>query len=401
MSDGSVFPPALSPVPVSDPARVMRLRQTEIEGALRNVLQSGHYVLGPQVERLEDEFARWLGISHAVGVANGTDALELALRGARLPDGALVAIPALTASATAAAVVRAGFVPLVIDIEPRSMTIDPQRLREACWRRSNASAPSVAAVVAVHLYGLPCDLDSLQEVAAEKGLVLIEDCAQSHGTSVRGRKTGTWGKTAAFSCYPTKSLPALGDAGIVVTEDSAVAGRIRELRQYGWKRRHVSDEVGMNSRLDEIQAAVLRVHLAHLDEDNARRADIARRYDEAFAGLPLHRPTALPGAAVAPHQYLVLTPSRNALQDRLAHAAIQTSQLYPVPVNDQPAYARLAANQEANLTPPATPVARRVCEQLLCLPLHPFLTPDEVSRVILAVCSFCEGAIPHKSPQDL
>ena len=391
----------MSPVPVSDPARVMRLRQTEIEKALRDVLQSGHYVLGPQVEQLEHEFARWLGISHAIGVANGTDALELALRGARLPVGARVAIPALTASATAAAVVRAGMIPVVIDIDPLSLALDPQRLHEACQRPWPASAASVAAVIPVHLYGLPCDLDSLLAVAAEEGLAVIEDCAQSHGTRLRGRKTGTWGKTAAFSCYPTKSLPALGDAGLTVTDDAEIARRIRELRQYGWKLRHVSDEVGMNSRLDEVQAAVLRVHLAHLDEDNARRADIARRYDEAFAGLPLRRPTTLAGAAVAPHQYVVLTPSRSTLQDRLAQAAIQTSQLYPVPVNDQPAFARLAAGHEAALAPPATPVARSVCEQLLCLPLHPFLTAEEVSRVIVAVRSFCEGSIPRKAPQDL
>jgi dTDP-4-amino-4,6-dideoxygalactose transaminase len=378
-------------VPMSDPARVMRLRQTKIEAALRDVLQSGHYLLGPQVEQLEQEFANWLGISQVIGVANGTDALELALRGAKLPTGALVAIPALTASATAAAVVRAGLVPLVIDIDPNALTLDPKRLQEACQagrRRQTAPASSVAAVVPVHLYGLPCDLDSLLDVAEEEGLVVIEDCAQSHGTSVRGRKTGTWGMAASFSCYPTKSLPALGDAGLVVTADVGMAARIRELRQYGWKNRHVSDEVGMNSRLDEIQAAVLRVHLAHLDEDNARRSEITRRYDHAFADLPLGRPTALAGASVAPHQYVVLTPSRDALQDRLAQAGIQTSQLYPVPVNDQPAYCHLCTSHGSDITPPATPAARSACAQLLCLPLHPYLTSEEVTRVIAAVRGF-------------
>lgn len=369
----------------------MRLRQSEIEAAFRDVLESGHYVLGPQVEQLENEFARWLGISRAIGVANGTDALELALRGTQLPAGALVAIPALTASATAAAVVRAGLVPLVIDIDPRSLTIDPQRLREACRAvqcRRERIAASIAAVIPVHLYGLPCDLNNLLAVAEEEDLAVIEDCAQSHGTRLCGRKMGTWGKTAAFSCYPTKSLPALGDAGLVVTDDAETADRIRELRQYGWKRRHVSDDVGMNSRLDEVQAAVLRVHLAHLDGDNARRSAIARCYDEAFIDLPLNRPTPLAEATVAPHQYVILSTSRDALQAKLAQAGIQTSQLYPVPVNDQPAYARLAASHGL---PAATPTARKICAQLLCLPLHPFLTPEEVTRVIKAVRSFYEA----------
>lgn len=369
----------------------MRLRQTEIVAAFCDVLQSGHYVLGPQVERLEHEFASWLGISQAIGVANGTDALELALRGARLPAGALVAIPALTASATAAAVVRAGLIPLVIDIDPHTLTLDPERLREACRVRqccAKTTVASIAAVVLVHLYGLPCDVDSLLAVAEEEGLVVIEDCAQSHGTSIRGRKMGTWGQAAAFSCYPTKSLPALGDAGLVVTEDVEIAHRIRGLRQYGWTRRHVSEEVGMNSRLDEVQAAVLRVHLTHLDGDNARRSEIVRRYDEAFADLPLARPTALAGAMVAPHQYVVLSSSRDALQDWLDQAGIQTSQLYPIPVNDQPAYARLAARYASDFSPAATPAARSACAQLLCLPLHPFLTSEEVGRVIATVRSF-------------
>jgi len=391
MSDPAVTPAALPPVPVSDPARVMRQRQPEIEAALRDVLLHGHYVLGPQVEQFEREFARWLGTAHTIGVANGTDALELALRGAEIPAGAPVAIPALTASATAAAVVRAGLVPVVLDIDLRTGTLDPQRLRETCQAYRHIHNRPIAAVVPVHLYGLPCDLDRLREVAAEFHLALVEDCAQSHGSSLHGRKTGTFGTTAAFSCYPTKSLPALGDAGLVVTHDAATAGRIRELRQYGWKRRHFSEEVGLNSRLDELQAAVLRVHLAHLDADNARRGAIGERYDAAFADLPLSRPVPLPDTHVCHHQYVIFERRRDALQAHLAGAGIQSSILYPVPIHEQPVYARMAQHPGHDLPPPECPAARQACQSLLCLPLHPLLSQAEVSRVIAAVRGFYLG----------
>jgi len=366
----------------------MRRRQVEIEAAFREVLLNGQYVLGPHVQRLEQEFACWLGATHVIGVANGTDALELALRGARVPAGSLVAIPALTASATAAAVVRAGLVPLVLDIDSRTCTLDPQRLHEACHTLRHTRNRPIVAVVPVHMYGLPCDLEGLMAVADEFQLAVVEDCAQSHGSSLNGRKTGTWGTTAAFSCYPTKNLAALGDAGLVATADATTAERIRNLRQYGWQRRYVSEAVGLNSRLDELQAAVLRVQLAHLDADNSRRRDISRHYDEALADLPLRRPQPLSGAVVCPHQYVVLDPQRDALQSHLSQAGIQSSILYPVPVNEQPAYARLGRHLGDDLLPPDCDAARKACQSLLCLPMHPFLSGEEVHRVITAVRGF-------------
>jgi dTDP-4-amino-4,6-dideoxygalactose transaminase len=388
MSDVRDLSPKPAIVPVSDPARSLRARQVEVERAMRDVLLGGSYVLGPQVERLEQEFAAWLGIEAAIGVANGTDALELALRGCQVPEDSLVAIPALTASATAAAVVRAGLRPLIIDIDPSTLTMCPERLRGACRAVRRSGMGPVAAVVPVHLYGLPCDMTALGEFCAAEGLLLVEDCAQSHGSTLAGRPMGTWGLTAAFSCYPTKNLAALGDAGIVVTTDATVARRIRELRQYGWIQRHVSQQVGMNSRLDELQAAILRIQLAHLDSDNDRRREVCRRYDQLLSDLPLRRPRVLSQVKVCPHQYVILHPQRSELAAHLARTGIQTSVLYPTPICDQPAYARFQSLLETDGGVAECVSARNACNTLLCLPLHPLLTDDEIQRVIAAVRGF-------------
>jgi dTDP-4-amino-4,6-dideoxygalactose transaminase len=359
----------------ADPAALYRSRSREIENAIRAALHGGPYILGPSVVAFEAEFASWLGIAAAVGLANGTDALELCLRALPLPPSSVIAIPAHTAVATATAVVRAGHAPIFVDIDPRSFTLDPDALAHACERE-----PRIAATIPVHLYGQPCDIARLSAVARTHSLLVVEDCSQAHGATIDGHKVGTFGMAAAFSCYPTKNLGAIGDAGIAASHDPDLADRIRLLRQYGWRERYVSDEVGMNSRLDEIQAAILSVQLRHLDADNARRRLIAERYAADLQDLPLTLP-GIPAERTghAFHQYTVRAAQRDALQRHLAERDIVTSILYPQPIHLMPAYAAYAAR---------CPVAERVCRELLCLPMHPCLSDDDVGRVVEGVRSF-------------
>ena len=363
----------------ADPAALYRTRSSDIEDAIRAALHGGRYILGPCVDRFEAEFAAWLGAATAVGLANGTDALELCLRSLPLRPASFIAIPAHTAVATATAVMRAGHAPAFIDIDARSFTLDPEVLAHACERE-----PRIAATIPVHLYGQPCAMAAISAVASEHSLLVVEDCSQAHGATIAGHKVGTSGVAAAFSCYPTKNLGAIGDAGIAVSNDPGITGRIRLLRQYGWRERYVSDEVGMNSRLDEIQAAILSVQLRHLDADNARRRSIAERYAADLQDLPLTLP-AIPAEPTghAFHQYTVLTMQRDALQRHLAERDILTSILYPKPIHLMPAYADHATRHDARC-----PVAERVCSELLCLPMHPCLSDDDVGRVIEGLRSF-------------
>jgi dTDP-4-amino-4,6-dideoxygalactose transaminase len=364
----------------ADPAALFRSRSSEIENAIRAALHGERYILGPCVGKFEAEFASWLGVASAVGLANGTDALELCLRSLPLQSSSVIAIPSHTAVATATAVVRAGHAPLFVDIDPRSFTLDPEALAHACERE-----PRIAATIPVHLYGQPCDIARIQVVARKHGLLVVEDCSQAHGAMIDGHKVGTFGIAAAFSCYPTKNLGAIGDAGIAASHDPGLADRIRLLRQYGWRERYVSDEVGMNSRLDEIQAAILSVQLRHLDADNARRRFIAERYAADLQDLPLTLP-AIPSERTghAFHQYTVLGSQRDALQRHLAERDILTSILYPRPIHLMAAYADGAAR---------CPVAERVCRELLCLPMHPCLSDEDVGRVVEGVRSFFGRAL--------
>jgi len=368
----------------ADPAALYRSRSSEIEEAIRAALHGGRYILGPCVEAFESEFASWLGAAAAVGLANGTDALELCLRSLPLQPSSFIAIPAHTAVATATAVARAGHAPLFVDIDPRSFTLDPDALAHACERE-----PRIVATIPVHLYGQPCAMAAISAVAHKHGLLVVEDCSQAHGAMINGRKVGTFGIAAAFSCYPTKNLGAIGDAGMAASSEPGLAERIRLLRQYGWRERYVSDEVGMNSRLDEIQAAILSVQLRHLDADNARRRSIAERYAADLRDLPLTLPP-IPAEPTghAFHQYTVLTSQRDALQRHLVERDILTSILYPKPIHLMPAYADYAARHDARC-----PVAERVCSELLCLPMHSCLSDDDVGRVIEGLRSFC-GTMP-------
>ncbi len=370
-------------IPQADPGAGYLAHREEIDAAIKRVLESGLYILGREVESFESEFAKYIGVEHAMGVGNGTDAIELALRACGVSAGDLVFTVSHTAVATVAAIESAGAVPVMIDIDPDSFTMNPDLLDSAI---SVSDGGRAKAVIPVHLYGNPCNIAAVLDVARRHGLKVIEDCAQSHGASVDGRRTGAWGDVAAFSFYPTKNLGGLGDGGMVVTNDAAVASSVRVLRQYGWKERYISEISGRNSRLDELHAAVLRVKLQYLDAANARRQAIARLYSSLLSGAELKLPQARPGATHVFHQYAICLERRDALRDYLRKSAIGTLVHYPVPVHLQPAYAagRLSA------TP--LPVTEKVARQVVSLPMFPELSDDSVKRVADRVLSFLDRA---------
>src|SRR5215813_7276453 len=290
----------------SDPKANYLAHKREIDEAVRQTLDSGRYILGGQVGEFESEFAGYLGAEHCVGVANGTDALHLALRALGIGAGDVVITVAHTAVATVAAIEMAGALPVLVDIDPATFTISPEWVEDAI--KSHRDQMHIKAIMPVHLYGHPADMRAICDTARRYDLKVVEDCAQAHGATIHsmgGLKVGVFGDAAAFSFYPTKNLGALGDGGAVVTNDPEVAGRVRLLREYGWRERYVSDIAGFNSRLDELQAAILRVKLRYLDAENARRREIARIYERILAGTEIGLPQCAAGAVHVYHQYVV------------------------------------------------------------------------------------------------
>ena len=381
-------------IPPTDPRANYRAHRAEIDAAIATTLESARYILGEQVAAFEREFASYLGSRHAIGVGSGTDALHLALRACGMGPGLPVFTVAHTAVATVAAVELCGATPVLVDISPTDFTMDPQRLEDTV-RRALAErdrpgqapdAPFCGAVIPVHLYGQPADMAAVLAVARRFDLAVVEDCAQSHGAADHGRMTGAIGDIAAFSYYPTKNLGALGDGGAVVTGDGDLATRVRLLREYGWRERYVSDIPGVNSRLDELQAAILRVKLRHLDAENARRRSIAAEYDRLLAGSGLALPRVRPGATHVYHQYVVRTAGRDDLQAHLRTRAIGALVHYPVPVHLQPAYAGRLPGSEAL---PETEAAAR---QVLSLPMFAELTDEQVRITAAAVAGWIAEA---------
>jgi dTDP-4-amino-4,6-dideoxygalactose transaminase len=368
-------------IPQTDPGAGYRARKAEIDAAVARALESGWYILGSEVAAFETEFATYIGVGHGIGVANGTDALALALRGLGIGPGDAVATVSHTAVATVAAIEMAGATPVLIDIEEAFFTMDPHEFERAVDARAG-SAP-IRAVVPVHLYGQAADLDSIVAVARQHDIVVIEDCAQAHGAMLGERRLGSFGDAAAYSLYPTKNLGALGDGGIVTAASAEVAARITALRQYGWRNRYISDFAGVNSRLDELQAALLRVRLRYLDEDNRRRQEIAAIYDEGLAqcvGRDLMLPARRPGASHVFHQYVLRAADRDGLQQRLLADGIATNVHYPLPVHLQPAYrGRLATG------PGGLHRSERAAKTVLSLPMFAQLAPEQANEVCLAV----------------
>jgi dTDP-4-amino-4,6-dideoxygalactose transaminase len=363
----------------ADPKANYLAHRGEINQAIQRVLERGCYILGEEVSAFEHEFARYLGVRSVVGVGNGTDALHLALRACGIGPNDSVITVSHTAVAPVAAIELAGATAVLVDINPETYTIDPHRVEDviaAQLKKSSIAGGRLKAIIPVHLYGHPADMPAIMDIARRYDLYIIEDCAQSHGATIDGRKTGTWGHLAAFSFYPTKNLGALGDGGAVVSNDPAFGERVRLLREYGWKKRYISDFPGLNSRLDELQAAILRVKLKYIDEENARRRDLAHIYGTLLSGTSLILPRVKAGVNHVYHQYVVLSKHRNNLKSFLEKNSVGTLIHYPVPVHLQPAYQGRVVISKRGLEH-----TERVCQEILSLPIYPQMSNEQIKRV--------------------
>jgi dTDP-3-amino-3,4,6-trideoxy-alpha-D-glucose transaminase len=341
----------------------------ELDAAARRVLASGWYLLGPELEAFEQEWATYNGVAHAVGVGSGLDALTLTLRALDVGPGDEVIVPSHTFIATWLAVSSVGAT--VVPVEP-----DESTFVVSAEAVGAAIGPRTAAIVPVHLYGRPVDVAGICEVAGRAGVPVLFDAAQAHGASAAGRPIGSWGTASAFSFYPAKNLGALSDGGAVTTNDAALAARLRRLRSYGSDQKYVHVERGANSRLDELQAAMLRVKLARLDEWNARRRAVARRYHEALAATSIVLPRMNLAEESAWHLYVVRTAGRDDLQRSLRDAGVETLVHYPIPPHRQQAYA------DTPLSRVSLPVADRLASEVLSLPIGPHLSDAHVEAVI-------------------
>ena len=347
----------------------------EIDAAIARVLDSGTLILGPEVQRFERGFAAWLGGGHAVGVNSGTDALAVALRALGIAAGDEVITVPNTAVPTVSAIRMVGAVPVFADVDPATALLDLDRLPRRL-------TPRTRAIVPVHLFGNVVDVEALQDLVRGRGIAVLEDCAQSHGATLRGRPAGTFGDAAAFSFYPTKNLGACGDGGLCFTRDAALAEQMRRIRMYGFADGGHAEREGVNSRLDELQAAILSVKLRHLDGWVARRRALARRYDELLpAAVTRIAPAA--GVAHAWHLYVVRVPDRDAVRSRLEQRGIATGVHYPTPIHLMRGYAFLGLGEGH------APAAELLAQEVLSLPLYPELGEADVAQVCAALRSLC------------
>lgn len=345
----------------------------ELDEAYARFMRSAWYILGKEVEAFEQEFAAYCGVKHCIGVGNGLEALHLVLRAWGIGEGDEVIVPSNTYIASWLAVSYADAMPVPVEPDPRTFNLDPARIEAAITPRTRAIMP-------VHLYGQPADMDPILEIARRHGLKVLEDNAQAQGALYKNRRTGGLGDAAGNSFYPGKNLGAFGDAGAVTTNDGELADRIRTLRNYGSKKKYYNEIKGYNSRLDEMQAALLRVKLRKLDEWNDRRRAIAGRYQQEFAGVPsLTLPFVPAWANPVWHLYVVRHPQRDQFQQKLSTAGIGTLIHYPVPPHLSGAYA------DGNFAPGAFPRAEQLAQSVLSLPIGPHLTPEQAARVITEV----------------
>jgi dTDP-4-amino-4,6-dideoxygalactose transaminase len=339
------------------------------------VLDRGIYILGEEVRDFEKEFASYIGVTDGIGVGSGTEALHLALAACELKPGNEVITVSHTAVATVAAIEMAGALPVLVDIEPDYYTIDPDKILSAI-------TPKTKAIIPVHLYGHPAALQPILDIAEKFGLWVIEDCAQAHGAMYKGKRVGSFGHLACFSFYPTKNLGAIGDGGMVVTNDSDMGHRVRSLREYGWGERYVSHTPSFNSRLDEVQAAILRVKLPHLDQGNSLRAQIADTYQADLHNCDLTPPVCRQEDRHVYHLYVVRSPRWDALQQHLQDHEIAALIHYPVPVHLQPAYqGRVSCGSTLIET-------ERAAKEILSLPIYPELNTLQQQSIIKAVQQF-------------
>jgi dTDP-4-amino-4,6-dideoxygalactose transaminase len=358
-------------IPMVDPAGEYRALKAEIDAAVGRVFVSGRFVLGPEGEALERELAAFLGASHAVGVNSGTDALHLPLVAAGIGPGDEVVIPGFTFFATGEAVSYTGATPVFADVDEGTFNLDPNSLKQRISSKTKA-------VIAVHLFGQCAALDQISEICKAKNLILVEDCAQCIGADYDGRRAGSWGDFGGFSFYPTKNLAAAGDAGLVTTNNPQFDSVLRMLRHHGSRQTYLHERVGWNSRLDELQAAVLRVKLKHLERFNDARRAVARRYREKLAGAKVVLPVEHGRGTHVYHQFTIRSERRDAIREALAKEGIASSVFYPLPLHQQPAYEALGKNT-------SLPVAEAVARSVLSLPIHPLLDEASIDRIAASV----------------
>jgi dTDP-4-amino-4,6-dideoxygalactose transaminase len=347
----------------------------EIDAAVQRVFERGWFILGVEGDNFEREFANYLAVKHCVGVGSGTEAIHLALRAVGVECGDEVITAANTCVPTVSGIWAAGATPVLVDVDEKSFTLDVNRLADAI-------TPKTRAILPVHLYGQAADLGPIMEVARVHNLKVIEDAAQAHGATYEGRKLGTIADAAAFSFYPSKNLGANGDAGAVTTNDAEIAERVRRLRNYGQEKRYYHSSKGTNSRLDEVQAAILSAKLKHLDEWNQRRRAIARMYDQEIVNSGIQKPAEMDYGTHNYHLYVIRCDRRDQLQKHLTERGVGTLIHYPVPIHLQQAYQDLQ-KREGDY-----PVAESLAGQILSLPIFPELTYDEARHVIESINSF-------------
>ncbi|MBL4591712.1 MAG: DegT/DnrJ/EryC1/StrS family aminotransferase [Phycisphaerales bacterium] len=355
-----------------NPGRTYQAHRREIDAAVARVLSSGRYILGAEVEQFESEFAQYTGTKHAVGVASGTDALVVALRALEIGIGDEVVMAANAGGYATTACVLVGATPVYADVIEPDFTLDPQSVERMTTEKTKA-------IIATHLYGSMCDVVGLQELTRRNEISLIEDCAQSHGATLSGKRAGSFGDVATFSFYPTKNLGALGDGGMVVCQGQGLADELFSLRQYGWSSKYtVKTAGGMNTRLDPIQAAILRTRLPHLDDNNARRRQLADLYAQRLSPLGLEMVRA-EGEAFVGHLCVVRSDARDSLKHKLTESKIGTDIHYPILDPDQPGWANIGWRSDD------LPVSRLATKRILSLPMYPELTIDEVNAVCDAI----------------
>ena len=361
-------------IPVANPKASYLQHKDMIDAAVLKVLNSGQYILGSEVERFEHGFSGFTGSKYSIGVANGTDAITLALKACGIQPGDEIITTSHSAVATAAGIELAGGTPVFVDIDASTRCIDPGKVEAAVTKRTRGIVP-------VHVYGQPADMLSIMEIAGKYDLVVVEDCAQAHGAKIGGRHVGTFGHAGAFSFYPTKNLGCIGDGGAVITDSEIINEKIRALREYGWETRFQSAYPGMNSRLDELQASILNVKLSSLESDCARRVEIAARYTDAIRNTMLQAPFSVMDAVHAMHLYVIETTERASFMEYLSGQNISSALHYPAPIHEQAAYKDRVRIQGRLENTDA------LYGRIVTLPLYPQMTDEDVERV----CNVLKG----------
>tara|TARA_B100001123_G_C15314600_1_gene1025665 strand:- start:1021 stop:2118 length:1098 start_codon:yes stop_codon:yes gene_type:complete len=349
----------------------------EIDTAISSVLTKGNYILGDEVKSFEQEFSDFIGVDYGIGVGNGTDALLVALKACGVgPEDEVITV-SHTAVATATSIIMSGAKPVLVDIEPNFYSIDLSKLESAITEKTKA-------IILVHLYGCPAEIENIKKITKKHNIFLIEDCAQAHGAVYKDSKVGSFGDLSCFSFYPTKNLGAIGDGGMVLTKDDSLAERCFELREYGWKERYSSSTFGWNTRLDEIQAAILRVKLKYLDIDNKKRKRIAQMYKELLDDSIIELPKERKESSHVYHLFVIQSDNRDSLMEYLHQKDIFVNIHYPLPIHLQPFYKSILQTKELKIT-------ESIAKKILSLPMYPELLDEEVEEVSAAVNNFDLG----------